>query len=200
MNLLEQGRILKERDALLPTPEAIAAARARGDAPFQWEYIDTATALLEDMKEHVVALAHPEPIPVVPAPSSLAGGLRIRGYAARWGVLDNELTVPGFFGDVQVALDGGIPINWGHDTRYPLGRVLEAMEDGLGLYIIGGLYPPIEEWQETVHAALRAGAMDGMSYYAAIKREPVRTARLLEVCVTMHPGNPESRIVIVEPL
>jgi len=200
VSLLEQALVLKQRCALLPTDDAIAAAQARDDKPFLWAYVGEAKALMEEMRAHVAALAQPEPIPVMPAPPSLAGGARIRGYAARWGVLDNELTVPGYFGDVEAAVDAGVPITWSHDTRYPLGRVVEAMQDSVGLYITGQLYPPVEAWQETVHAALLAGAMDGMSYYAAIKHEPVRTARLLEVCVTMYPCNPESRIEVVEPL
>ncbi len=200
MNVIEEDRLLWERYARLPTLDECEAASARGDKRFLANTVAELAAFREDMSVHRAAMANPEPLPVMPAPSSLAGGLRIRGHAARWGPLDKEVLLPGFFRDPQAAVAAGLPLDFRHDPRCPLGRVVEAVEDVVGLYIVAELPAPVEQWQETVHTALRRGLVTGLSYWATIKHEPIRTARLLEVCVTMHPANPESRIEIVEPL
>jgi len=200
VNVIEEDRLLWERYARLPTLDECEAASARGDKGFLANTTAEMAAFREDARVHRAAMANPEPLPVMPAPSSLAGGVRLRGHAARWGVLDNELLVPGFFGDPQAAVAAGVPLDFRHDPRCPLGRVVEAVQDGVGLYIVAELPAPVEQWQETVHTALRMGLVTGLSYWATIKHEPIRTARLLEVCVTMHPRNPASRIAVVEPL
>ncbi len=142
-----------------------------------------------------------EPIPLLPEPASLVGGLRLRGYVSTFGLLKDDLTMPGYWGDVQSAVDAGVLLTWGHRVEDGLGRLETAQEDLNGLYTTSLVYPPTNETQETIRDALVHGLITGMSYHACVRIGlPVRLATLREICVTAYPANPNARILAVERL
>lgn len=142
-----------------------------------------------------------EPIVAPELPASLRGGLHVSGYAARWEATPNGMEcAPGDFAAGLPAFLAGAPIiTLSHDTAQTLGRVVDAWEDADGLFVQAIVLPPVEDWQETVVAALAEGLITGMSYVSTRPRDaPYNT--LHEVCVTTTPAHPAARIVSVVPL
>ncbi len=205
MNGLERY-LLKSRvtalRSLLPTEERLATARAEQDIPALREalrsheaFIESATTLLEERGKPE------EPIPYAAEPESLRGGLRLRGYVSTFGLRKDELLMRGYWADLPERVAAGIPLTWEHSTRHVLGRVETAEEDTHGLYATLLVYPPTNDWQQTIRDALAIGAVRSLSYFASIGTAmPAHVGRLREVTVTSRPADPNAHIEVVEPL
>lgn len=162
---------------------------------------DELQAAQEELGVLTVARTALEPVVAPALPASLRGGLHVSGYAARWEETPNHVeSAPGAFLEGLPQFLAGAPIiTLNHDTAMTLGRVVNAEEDGLGLFVQAIILPPTEPWQETVIAALTEGLITGMSYVSTRPRDaPDET--LYEVCVTATPAHPAARIVSVLPL
>lgn len=188
--------------AMLPNAEELAATRAGDDVEAKRRALRVMERYTESAATLIEACEVPDdPLPLLPEPSSLVGGLRIRAYASTFGERGDERVMPGFWADLPGAVERGIPLTWSHDADYSLGRLETAVEDSVGLYVTALVYPPTTEWAETVRDALVAGLIGSMSYYARIStRYPAHLATLYEICVTAHPADPNARILAVERL
>jgi len=205
MNGLERAlldRRVAALGAILPDAAQLATVRTEDDIAakeralrLMERYIEAGEAMLE-------ARERPDdPLPLLPEPASLVGGLRLRAYVATFGLLKDELTMPGYWNHVQAAVDAGVPLTWGHSTDHLIGRLETAAEDAHGLFVTALVYPPTCEWQKTIKDALAHGLIGAMSYYSRVStRYPAHLATLCEITVTQTPADPDARILAVEPL
>lgn len=117
------------------------------------------------------------------------------GYASVYNKVDsyNDSIAPGAYAEslVEHRRNGTMPkLFWCHDQREPLGKFLDASEDGRGLHVEGRLNLKVQRAREA-YALLAEGDLDGMSIgYIPIKAEPhpnkpgvnlLRQIKLLEV-------------------
>lgn len=96
-------------------------------------------------------------------------GRTIEGYAATFGNVDlvSDIIHPHAFAKTLVERGGKVKFLWQHDTKAPLGRVLEMNEDNNGLYF-KAVISDTQQGRDAL-ALLRDGAIEGMS----IGYEPV---------------------------
>jgi HK97 family phage prohead protease len=117
------------------------------------------------------------------------------GYASVYNKVDSygDSIFPGAYAESlnEHKRNGTMPkLFWCHDNREPLGKFLDAAEDGRGLYVEGRLNLKVQRAREA-YALLSEGDLDGMSIgYVPIKAEPhptkpgvqvLKQIRLLEV-------------------
>lgn len=205
MNGLERAHLDRRVAALggmLPNAEQFATVLTEDDIAakeralrLMERYIEAGEAMLE-------ARAQPEdPLPLLPEPASLAGGVRLRAYASTFGERGGERVTPGYWADLPAAVERGVPLTWDHCSDRLLGRLETAAEDVHGLYVSALIFPPTCEWQEVVRDALVAGLIGSMSYFARVStRYPAHLATLHEITVTKTPADPNARILAVERL
>jgi HK97 family phage prohead protease len=90
-------------------------------------------------------------------------GRTIEGYAATFGNVDlvNDIIHPNAFAKTLVERGGKVKFLWQHDTKAPLGRVLEMNEDANGLYF-KAVISDTQQGRDAL-ALLRDNAIEGMS-------------------------------------
>ncbi|MFA5053612.1 MAG: HK97 family phage prohead protease [Parcubacteria group bacterium] len=90
-------------------------------------------------------------------------GRTIEGYAATFGNVDlvNDIIHPNAFAKTLVERGGKVKFLWQHDTKAPLGRVLEMNEDNNGLYF-KAVISDTQQGRDAL-ALLRDNAIEGMS-------------------------------------
>jgi hypothetical protein len=128
-------------------------------------------------------------------------GRTIEGYAATFGNMDlvNDIIHPNAFAKTLVERGNKVKFLWQHDTKAPLGRVLEMNEDGNGLYF-KAVISDTQQGRDAL-ALLRDNAIEGMS----IGYEPIvsdfskydgktvrnlRELKLYEISLVTFPASP----------
>jgi len=160
-------------------------------------------ALAEELAALTALLSDPaplDPLPILPWPEDLAGGLRFQGYASRWtpDSRGDQRQRGDFAAGIPRYLAAGGPLFLGHDARYPIGRVMAVQEEDDGLTVSAFVFPALNEEHQTIIDGLLAGIVRGMSWSGFLP-DP-RNVCINEVCVTRYPGHPDATIVAVQPL
>ncbi|MDX3900227.1 MAG: HK97 family phage prohead protease [Sphingobium sp.] len=134
--------------------------------------------------------------------SGFGGDVRFAGYAAIFDRVDRggDLVRRGAFGAVPAA---GIALLWQHRPGAAIGTVERVEEDARGLRVIGRVSARTAAGREAA-AALKAGALDGLSFGYRVKA--ARGARprellaleLVEVSLVTHPMQTLARVHAVE--
>jgi uncharacterized protein len=127
------------------------------------------------------------------------------GYASVWGVVDSygEMTEPGCFATslAQHKSDGTMPaLLWSHDPAKPIGRLLEAVEDDIGLRVRGKLNLGSESGDQA-HKHIKAGDAGGLSFgFHTRDRDGavLLAVDLFEISVVTMPANRRARIVTIK--
>jgi uncharacterized protein len=136
-------------------------------------------------------------------------GRTIEGYAAAFNNVDlvNDIIHPNAFAKTLQERGTRIKLLWQHDTKTPLGRVLEMNEDGKGLFF-KAVISDTEIGRDAL-ALLRDGAIDGMSIgydpvvhdYSKIDGKTVRNLReikLYEISLCTLQANPEAQVTALK--
>ncbi|MFA5054494.1 MAG: HK97 family phage prohead protease, partial [Parcubacteria group bacterium] len=137
-------------------------------------------------------------------------GRTIEGYAAAFGNVDlvNDILHRGSCSKtIQERGPGKIKFLWQHDTKQPLGRILEMNEDGRGLFF-KAVVSDTQTGRDAL-ALLRDGAIDGMSIgydpvvhdYSKIDGKTIRNLReikLYEISLVSLAANPEAQVTALK--
>lgn len=123
------------------------------------------------------------------------------GYAVAWDVTDNHKTA---FARGSLNLPAaGLPLLWAHDPTRPVGTILEARDDGRGLFVRGRLSLGTAAGQEA-HTLLKDRAITGLSIgFKRLRDEAMPSGRrilaadLKEVSLVTLPSNESARILEV---
>lgn len=135
------------------------------------------------------------------APSMDAQAGEFSGYATIWNTTDNHKTA---FAPGSLNLPAaGLPLLWSHDPTRPVGTILEARDDGRGLFVRGRLSLGTTAGQEA-HALLKDRAVTGLSIgFRRLRDEAmpggrrILAADLKEVSLVALPSNESARITEV---
>lgn len=135
---------------------------------------------------------------------SVAGGLRLEGYASLFGVRDlaGDVVMPGAFGAARRFL----PMLFNHDPDARIGAWSAAEEDGRGLYVKGFLSTG-DPAGRAAAALIRVGALDGLSIGYRTRAASLRPGGgralhrvdLVEVSVVTFPMLPQARLAAAFP-
>ena len=135
-----------------------------------------------------------------------AGDVRFAGYAAIFDRVDRggDVVRAGAFGG---ALAAGVPLLWQHGPSSVIGTVERLAEDARGLRVIGRVSVRTAAGREAA-AALRAGAVDGLSFGYRVKAargggagsgpRELLALDLVEVSLVSHPMQDGARVIRVE--
>lgn len=136
-------------------------------------------------------------------------GRTIEGYAAAFGNVDlvNDVLHQGAFSKTLQERGGKIKFLWQHDTKQPIGRVLEMNEDPRGLFF-KAIISDTQTGRDAL-ALLRDGAIDGMSIgydpvvhdYSKLEGKTVRNLRevkLYEISLCTLQANPEASVTALK--
>lgn len=136
----------------------------------------------------------------------LSDGLRIEGYASRFGACDQggDVVAKGAYGASlkRLGAEGRmVKMLWQHDPAQPIGIWDEVREDGQGLYVKGRLLDCVEKGREAA-ALIAAGALDGLSIgYRTLKatkndkgQRLLTELELWEVSLVTFPMLPSARV------
>ncbi|MEJ7933381.1 HK97 family phage prohead protease [Sphingobium sp. AN558] len=130
------------------------------------------------------------------------GEVRFAGYAAVFDRVDRggDVVRAGAFAGVSAR---GVPLLWQHAPGSAIGTVERLEEDKRGLRVIGRVSARTAAGREAA-AALKAGALDGLSFGYRVRA--ARGARprellaleLVEVSLVTHPMQDAARVIAVE--
>jgi uncharacterized protein len=136
-------------------------------------------------------------------------GRTIEGYAAAFNNVDlvNDVIVPGAFAKTLVERGSRVKLLWQHDTKQPLGKILEMKEDPRGLFF-KAIISDTQAGRDAL-ALLRDGAIEGMSIgydpmdheYMKVDGKVVRQLkqlRLHEISLVTMPANPEAGVTALK--
>ena len=129
------------------------------------------------------------------------------GYASTFGNQDayHDVVEPGAFTNT-LAEGRALPILWQHNPDEPIGVILEASEDPLGLRVKGQLVLDAARGRES-YALLKAGVIRGLSIgfetvrYTIDAAQQVRRLqeiRLWECSLVTFPANPRANVSAVK--
>ena len=132
--------------------------------------------------------------------------VRFAGYAAIFDRVDRggDVVRAGAFGGATAA---GVPLLWQHGPGSVIGTVERLAEDARGLRVIGRVSGRTAAGREAA-AALRAGALDGLSFGYRVKAargggaglgpRELLALDLVEVSLVSHPMQEGARVIRVE--
>lgn len=136
-------------------------------------------------------------------------GRTIEGYAAAFGNIDqvNDIIQNGAFSKTLVERGNKVKFLWQHDTKQPLGKILELREDQRGLFF-KAIVSDTQLGRDAL-ALLRDGAIEGMSIgydpvihdYSKVDGKTVRNLRelkLWECSLCTFPANPEAGVTALK--
>lgn len=126
------------------------------------------------------------------------------GYASVFGGVDSygDMVLPGAFADSLKNRQRPLRMFFNHASAMPIGKWLDAGEDGNGLRVKGQLTPGLS-LAEDVKAAMRHGTLDGLSIGYRIpsggsekdgKLRKLKRVDLVEVSVVTTPADLAARI------
>ncbi len=132
----------------------------------------------------------------------MSGDARFAGYAAIFDRVDRggDVVRAGAFAGLAAA---GVPLLWQHGPGSVIGSVEKLEEDRRGLRVIGRVSARTAAGREAA-AALKAGALDGLSFGYRVRAARGHRPRellaleLVEVSLVTHPMQPMARVVAVE--
>lgn len=132
----------------------------------------------------------------------MSSDVRFAGYAAIFDRVDRggDVVRAGAFAGLKAA---GVPLLWQHGPGSVIGSVERLEEDRRGLRVIGCVSVRTAAGREAA-AALKAGALDGLSFGYRVKAARGHRPRellaleLVEVSLVTHPMQPMARVVAVE--
>lgn len=133
--------------------------------------------------------------------ADVPGDVRFAGYAAIFDKVDRggDVVRAGAFGAVRA---GAVPLLWQHGPGDAIGAVERVEEDARGLRVIGRVSVRTAAGREAA-AALKAGALDGLSFGYRVKAARGHGPRellaldLVEVSLVTHPMQPLARVLRV---
>lgn len=131
-----------------------------------------------------------------------AGDVRFAGYAAVFDRVDRggDVVRAGAFAGLEA---GGVPLLWQHAPGATIGTVERLEEDARGLRVIGRVSARTAAGREAA-AALKAGALDGLSFGYRVKAarglrpRELLALELVEVSLVTHPMQDSARVIAVE--
>jgi HK97 family phage prohead protease len=132
--------------------------------------------------------------------------MRVEGYASIFHEPDqlNDVVMPGAF-SIDKAI--GIPVLWQHYPTTPIGRIVSATEDTLGLRVVLEICLETQTGQEACKL-IQYGSLTGLSIgYTALKsargaggiRRVIQKVDLKEVSLVTFPAHVKARLLIALP-
>jgi HK97 family phage prohead protease len=128
--------------------------------------------------------------------------MRVEGYASIFHEPDqlNDVIMPGAFSMDRAV---GIPVLWQHYPTTPIGRIVSATEDALGLRVVVEICLETQTGQEACKL-IQCGSLTGLSIgYTAVRsargvgaiRRVIQKVDLKEISLVTFPAHVKARIL-----